>query len=377
MQPRFDEPPTVPPRVRNAWIAGIIAGFVGIVTIAIVTETSDDPESVVSDYFAAILDGDIDAALNFVDSYPTDASSRYLAPEAIGDDWRVTTVEDAGEGEYEEDRVVRVELGGPDGVASGELLVTEDEDLGWRISNPVTTVQVATSPLAYVQVNGYTPKPQATGPDGSGFGLTVAVDLLPGLYSFYEDIPGVVEVAGSKTYAALPLDATDDYPDTDVYTPGKVVAGDKTIDSARKQLKELLEECVTATVAQPSDCPFGAGRFVNTPDGEHVEELTDLSWTLERMPKFKLVDSRYPDPDSPPAVEFMSRFQFVTEESEVLTLRGKGIDSDGKKIDFEAPCRVDLSAVSATVERDGRVNLLSTSMPADNTGGPRSCGKEV
>lgn len=377
MDPRFDDPPTVPPRVRRAWTAGIIAGFTGIVAIAIATDAADSAESVVTDYFAAILDGDIDTALSLVDEHPTGASSRFLAPEAIADDWRVVSITDAGEGEYDRDRVVRVALGGPDGVAEGELLVTEDDDTGWRIANPTTTVQIALSPLDYIQVNGYTPKPQATDPGTASYLQTESIDLLPGLYSFYQDIPGVVRVAGTKTFAALSSDATDDRLDPDVYTPGEVVAGEKTIDSAREQLKELLTECVTATVPRPDGCPFGAGNFVNTPDGEHVEELTSLEWTLERMPKFKLVDSRYPDPDSPPAAETGRwSFQFVAAETDVLTLRGKGTNSDGKKIDFEAPCRVDLSTASATVERDGRVNLASLSMP-DYYDGPMSCGKEV
>lgn len=370
--PPSTEPATVPTRVKRAWTAGIVAALVLLATMEIIRATRDNPEDVVYDYFAAILDGDTDTALEFVGTLPKNSSMLYLTPEAISDDWQLLSanaLDYESRGRAKDDARVEVKIGGPDGTAEGTMAVRYDEDEGWEINQPPVGVYIEPSPLDYLQINGYTPEPQATEVEQTVAGQR-KVYLLPGVYKFYEDIPGVVKVGPAKAYAALPSPTDRAGGDIELVTVPKVVAGPEAVASARKQLRRHLSDCVAASVPQPRHCPFSVRSFVNTVDGEHIEDLRELDWELERTPEFTLVDSRYA-PESVPGTTDGS-FRFHTEDLEVLTLRGKGVDSDGEKIDFEVPCRVDLSGTTAKITASGKVRLSSLAGNGDST-----CGKEL
>jgi hypothetical protein len=326
-------------------VFGVVVAVVAV-WITVVVANRRGPEETVEDYLTAIVGKDVDGALALVTRYgygvPYGVPATFLTPEAIADDWWVVSVEETGR-ELGDARV-RAVIAGPDGTASGEFTVTEDDD-EWLLEDPFARVRFPLSPLGYIQVNDkIVPRP----PDAGAYGTYA---LFPGTYRFFQTIPGVVTTGEAKAVAAFP--PADGNREKEVLPPSPAV-GDQATAKAQKAVARKLDECAGYATELPyGNCPFGTDGEVDTPDGKRVRDLHGLKWTVTTYPKVALA---YTHPTG---------FSLETEEAGKVTLTGTGLDTDDNPATFTVTCDVDLSTLSATLTPEGDVELgLSPHGPA-------------
>src|SRR5690606_3538879 len=109
---------------------------------------------------------------------------------AIADDWWVVSVTEIGR-EHSDSVVVEAEIAGPGGTATGTFSV-ETVDDEWMVSDPFAKVRFPASPLSFIRVNDAVEPYDGATADHQTF------SLLPGLYRFYDSVPGVVSVRDAQ-----------------------------------------------------------------------------------------------------------------------------------------------------------------------------------
>lgn len=280
---------------RVAWAAGLLALVVAIAGfLAVRTAGRANPSEIVRGFFDAVLAGDAQKARAMVpdgveDGYATD----FLVPEAIRHDWRLTQIRVT---EGDETAVAIVTVTGPPGTYNATVSLTLD-GTGWRLNNPYGVVSFAMSSLAYAEANG------------------VRLDLadqrakflvFPGVYDFYTDRNGFLDVAGRpKTVAVLPEQGEP----TMAMPDGTVTFGPRTIESAQAATRAAIDRCTAITDRiDPASCYFDATELgLDTP--------RDITWTVETYPTVEIGILW-------PPVEYGDRWAIQTTEPGRITLHG-------------------------------------------------------
>jgi hypothetical protein len=350
-----------PHRIRWA-VAGGVA-VVLTVWIAVAAASREEPVDVVEEFFAAIVDKDVDRALALVDrsgdGVPIGPEAAFLDPRAIADGWDLVSATERRRDD-DDQATVTVTLAGPDGTAEGDLLVERDYDGPWRMYSPLVLVEFPASPLSYVQVNDLS-VPAAAGP-----GSPARFWLFPGPYRFYPDLPGVVSGPDAEPVVAFPAhESRYGDPRTKPYTvaAGALSATELGVSAVTEQIAALVDDCVEFTTPVPYHCPFATDGEIDTTDGLRIREPEDLQWRISQYPVVSLADNR--------AEQQPVGLQVVTETAGIVTLTGSGVDSDGDAVTFTVECGIELTGLTVTIDAGGEVRLATNGAFAGDQ--PNTC----
>lgn len=328
-------------------VAGLVVALIAVwITVAVATDR--DPEETVEAYLDALQDKDVEGALALVTrlgyGVPYGDDAAFLTADAIRDDWWVVSVREIDR-EYSSTARVEAVIAGPDGTATGEFVVQEDDD-EWLLEDPFLQVQFPSSPLSYIRVNNQIVPRTAYSSENTAYAL------FPGTYRFYEAVPDVVKTKGTDEVVVFPPPDDARYRETAV-VPANLTVEDKVVKRVQDAVKEKVDACAEFATAAPDDCPFATDGEIDTPAGVRVNDLHSLEWTVKTQPVVELTDDR--------SDQYAQGFALRATEPGTVTLTGKGIDTADKPTTFTVTCDIDVTGFLATVGADGEVELsLST-----------------
>jgi len=242
-----------------------------------------EPAALVRDYLNAIRTGDVDRALAIAERRPTGEEATFLTGEALDRGWelgRVSVVE-----ETTSYATVEAEIIADSGVGStGRFELSKEEaDGDWRFDAPLLEVQFSPGPVQYLEVNGVT-VPLTP----SGWGERPVYFLLPGVYRFYDDVPGLLDMEAERA-PFLPGSTERVFRQA---TRLQVEPPSPTLtEEAPQRIQAAVNAHLDACAAKMHDnaeagCPFGVF-WVPDPrreDGSHLEEFGDVEWRIEKYP---------------------------------------------------------------------------------------------
>lgn len=320
-------------------------------------------ETALKDYFAALQDKDADAALALVADYRRDETPRpeFQTPEALGGDWELTGTDLVSE--FGSSATVTAEFSTPEGTQHREYTLESDgpEPDQWKLGNPFVTVTVDAPGIRpgvfdYLQVNGVIVDIR----DSEG-----VLTLFPGVYRFYQDVPGVVDFADTD-----PTPLFDDQP-VAVEPPAATVEPE-AVQAVQEEARVRIASCLESSQPRPLACPFGLpdGTDVHTEAGTLDVFATGAEWSIEAYPEITIADFAPGDPES-------LLMRPVDPESHVsLTALGWG-DSGRIEATFTTTCTYDLSVWSLYFKaEEGVVSLaFNDANPAWSVEGP-TCDTE-
>jgi hypothetical protein len=344
VDPRFEGAQGPPERRFPVGIA-VFAAIVALIFAWVSIDSAADrsPEEAVEDYLTAIANKDVDAALELAGEYssvPYGKEAAFLTASAIADDWWVVSVEETGQGDYSSERRVKATIGGENGTASAEFVVTEFDD-GWHLDDPFVQVTFPKSPLSYVQANDQIVPVETTS-------AIETYQLFPGPYRFFQSVPGVVDTPKTELVAAYPGDDTG-YEERNI-VPGALTATGDTVRNIQRVINDRIDECATfATEVPYGDCPFATDGEIDTKDGKRVTDPWGLSWKVASYPEITVSDDR--------SVESAPGFAVDAAKPGTVTLSGTGLDTDDKPTRFTVTCDIDLDGYLATIDADGNAEL--------------------
>jgi hypothetical protein len=233
-------------------------------------------ETVVKEFFTALQDKDVEAALALVDQDGRAESPRpeFQAPEALGGGWELSGTDIVSV--FGSSATVVAEFSTPDGELSREFrLESGSLDEGpWALRDPFVRITVdgggpSPGPFEYVQVNGVIA-------DVRDFENELT--LFPGVYRFFQDVPGVVDFADAEPMALFGED------------PVAIAAPDATAEpeavaAVQQEVDDRIASCVQSGRPAPRDCPFGLldGTEVAL-DEATVDEFTGSDWSVLTQP---------------------------------------------------------------------------------------------
>ncbi|WP_100445328.1 hypothetical protein [Glycomyces xiaoerkulensis] len=236
----------------------------------------DTPAELVSAFFEAIRDKDLDRAFGYTDAtVPTGESAAFLHPDAIGDEWEVLEVSSLP-GEYTHQTTVSVTLGHPDGVATGTVEVVERHDEP-TIENPFQRVLFPPSPQMAVQVNDrVVDRGRVRSWSDWREAQTRHYELLPGIYRFNGGEPAAF--LETEAYAS-PVEVRTPTPEP---TP-------QQLEALQTRVNERIDACLEYEVAAPPGCPFSTDGQVDTDDLQRLDEVEEVSWDVLEYPEATVV----------------------------------------------------------------------------------------
>lgn len=339
-------------RRRRWWAVAAGALTVAVAATAVaVAANATEPEEVVEDYLARLLQRDAEGALAYTDqlaafdSVPHD----FLVPEAMAADWTVTRVL-RRHGEDDDPATVDVTLTAADGTSrEGRFNLVENADGDWRILNPLVELTAEQLPADFIELNG----------------VSSTADvfwLFPGAYRAYPSLAGTVT---APTYVAVPPsgDGRED-PDgsgiaTEAYLPLFGV-GPEQAASLQRSFAAWIDSCAASTAPNPAGCPFAAayGASILLSDGEYTTD--EVTWKVETYPVVRLRQG----PQS---------FSLVIVEPGMMRISGEGTPyypEDAPDEKFSARCGITLNVVSVRLAPEGFT--FTASAPGPNCYDPYS-----
>lgn len=343
-------PPPAPPEGRRSprrWVlaVGLVVGV--LATVGIVQVVRDPgPEEVVEQFFAAILERDVERALSYVgrigQGVPYGEAAAFLHPDAIADGWELLEVGDAEESRGGNVQV-RVEIGDGQDREVGSMELT-DYGGEWNLVDPFVTVAISPSPFTYLQVNDRVVTQPYAHNLASPFGAEYK--LFPGRYQFFGDLAGT-DPGRESTELLLPRyrhgDSVPVAPPLLSPTPAMEAA-------AQQEMNHLLDDCVEFAVPQPPGCPFATDFFLEYGEGGALESIHDIEWTVVEYPVIRLVDVEGEDRRFGLTVEI--------EDPGLIRLSATAWDDDPdtagiQLTDFTADCEVSGEDLYAWLGPDG------------------------
>lgn len=272
---------------RGRWLTGILAGLLAVSLAVLVgaivsTRFPASPESVVADFFAAVLDRDVDAALAFVepDHAPYGAAAAFLHPEAMDDSWRVMEI--AGPlGRH--GRTYRVTIGDERSHATTRLRIRHSEQLGWRVQRPLVEVEFPAATVTHWQVNDRVVDPSALHASDPVAAASATYYLFPGRYAFFG---GVADAAEAPAEPVLLLPEEEPHR----AEPPPLAVPDQARAEAQEYVDQWLDDCVEYRVEHPPFCPFGVNQLV--PDEDYAAQLSSQEASLAARRSFHTVSWR-------------------------------------------------------------------------------------
>ena len=330
------------------------AGVVAIVLLLVVmggvltARLIPDAESTVRSYLEAIHDGDVEAALEYVEHRPTGQEARFLVPEAMSQDWSIVGVSGPTR---DGDDEVNASIESHGSVAHASFHADQDEKGDWYIDDPFEYVEFPGWPFAYAEVNGEIAEPGV-------------YTLFPGVYTFHRSIDGLLSFQ-DKPQLMMPRHDSAGSP-----TPAnpEIELGDEAQDRIQEALNTHLDACAEAVVTDPPNCPFGTSVSPSPNRGGSPFTPKDLRWTIEDYPTVKVEETAPEQNDaSPPS------FTAVITQEGTATLSGTRV-VDRRTEEFTLKCPISETAWRLNVTEDKKIDLgmvssFAPSADCENTEG--------
>lgn len=231
------------------------------------------PDDVVRDYLAAVLDRDVERALEFTSpKYHGDlqVDDTFLNSDAIDTDWQIVELETfdvAGALP-----VVHATIEAFDGtVATGRYQMIK-RDQTWRIIDPFVLVSYPGTDLEIVAVDGQ----QVTVDPGAE---QVQYALFPGRHRLQQVTSELVESPGSDH---LVVNGLLEAGKRDAESPGLTAAGAELL---QQQVDQYIDQCAAEARLAKVGCPFGADTFHEPPGADYgYSDIVNIQWTVKRYP---------------------------------------------------------------------------------------------
>lgn len=263
-------------------------------------------EQVLTAFFTALEDEDAGAALDLLAAGEVTAvpQAAFQTREALGGDWSlegvdlVRTRSDVAE--------VKAEFSTPEGPHEGRYLLEDEDRTGtWTILDPFVRVRVEHSEaFEYLQVNDAV----------AAFDDSAPLVLFPGVYRFYQDVPGLIETADAEP-AALFDPAADP---AVIGTPAATVETEGTA-AVQRLVDDRIATCLESAFPDPRGCPFGLLDSTPVTTDEGVFTFFDeASWHLGSAPAITVADHPAGSTD-PFTIEAPA-----ADHTVALTVRGHG-----------------------------------------------------
>lgn len=359
---------TTGPRSKPWWwiSSGVMLAIAVVPWIPSSDSESDAPE-VVTAYLEAARLGDIETALDLAGSHPKGEEARFLAPDAVSDEWRLVDVDELlyDDGEYDDEHQEQATVeatiettAGDEATASFEMTRAHGQD--WKISDPFVTVNIGPSLLWYTDVNGVTaPYPDlrrsAKNDEVAEFATYL---LLPGAYRFYADVPDIVTWRDEKP-ASTPLLSGDHHVDfDDGHTMDQVTipqlrlstSGQKAVATA---MRDYIDGCADIAATAVAGCPFGVERVPDPRDDDYyLDTLKKIEWSVTEYPTLTAVAGTG-------SVAITDRRRGTAE----LTVLGvETEDSPGTPVEATIACDIDTSRLAAGILPDGTTRIYPQGM---------------
>lgn len=360
-EPEPVEPEPSRPRYRLLAFAAVVCLVIAATTYFVTSD--DDPVGVVEDFFAAIVDKDVEAALSYVGrigyGIPYGERAAFLHPDAIADGWRLL---DAEHFQEDYDDYVDITIGDDANQVSGRLEVT-DYNGEWNIVDPFVEVEVSATALTYLAVNDRRVVTTELYEHNAMGVFQNTIKLLPGRYTFFGDIPGTA----STPPPALDLLPAPETSEPRVISPPNVVLTPEIAAAVQASGDALIDDCATFTTPNPVGCPFGIGDFLTKGEWNLVENVRDVTWEVVTRPVLTVDGALGGDPPTGLAVKVAG--------PGLIRLTATG-DIDVEEVRFRADCTVDGEFLRVALRPDGTPELYpapALGLFVTTTGPPGTC----
>ncbi|ADD45623.1 hypothetical protein [Stackebrandtia nassauensis] len=348
---------------RKRWILitapVAVVALLALVTYLVWPQLTDPAAATIRDYLTAIRDGDASRARELAEgddgtsAVDDEASTRFLADDALGAEWSIDTVKSTGEVTADTlTAYVKTTISTPDGErATHTFQVHNNDDGSWDIIDPYVTAVFSPSLVPYVDVNGA--KKNITGYEAPEDHVSEATFLLfPGAYRFYESVPKVIDY-DAPTIPLLTGNLNVGFGGDDVsygVNPVKLPAmtltksGQKT---AQKLVNDYIDDCAKKTKALTPGCPFGA-EYVLIPDKPGYAYDEDSVKNV----KWKVID--YPVIT---AVHDATVFAISDRQRGTVKLTATGTE-DGVTATSTAECEIIDTEFNLEITKKGKLRLF-------------------
>ncbi|WP_199034132.1 hypothetical protein [Glycomyces salinus] len=328
---------------RLGWV--VLFSLLSLVPIAVWNgvDEPDSPSELVAAFLEAVSEGEVDRALSYTDaSVPTGEAAAFLHPDAIDGGWDVLEVTER-EGRYSSETDVTATIGRDGGTAVGHFTVREGFDEELVLSDPLVKVAVTPGSQLSVRIGERVDDRTSTDMLTTLVGQPWTYELLPGVYRFYGGEPTAVLEAHADGEA---ITVSPPAPEP---TPEQAMA-------VQTRVNELIDRCLEYRLQAPPGCPFSTDGYVDTPEGQRLEELEDIEWTLVEYPLAAVVEA---DPE----LVGQNLLQLRFTEPGRLELHGTGTEDRDEWIEFTTPCRFVGSELLVVLSGDDEVGLAPLGTP--------------
>ncbi|MFI0354159.1 hypothetical protein [Actinomadura sp. 9N407] len=324
----------------GVFLAAVVLGSVGMAP----EEVGDvGTESLVRAFYEAIKERDVGKALRLAKAErPGGEEGRFLVPEAIDDDWKIASVTERSNYEFDDYAEVVVVLEGKGGERYRSEVRLLKEKGGMRIDQPLARVWFGMTPMTYVEV-GKVRIPFKLEADHERTGMYW---LLPGLYRFYQGRQGLVRGVPEQTMVNTGDGSSiSSYPPTQGGSKFDVTpAGERAVSQA---YNAYIDKCAKARGQTKIECPFGYS-LTGGVKGRNasLSDLKDVRWKVRKYPTIA-------------AIGMQGELMILDREQGIVELSGTGqVGDGGPRKRFTLECEVLSNRLHATVGIDGRITVI-------------------
>lgn len=338
---------------RQVAVLAIVAVLLAIGGAVMWADTEDDPETVVTKFFDAVVDKDVDRALSVVSpeghGVPAGDQAVFLDADAISDDWKLLVVKQRPAAESGGSVLVDVVVGNAKSTKAGVIKV-DDSHGQWLVVDPFIKVRFEAVSLSYLRVNDKTVVKQELYAHDTTKQAVRDYRLFPGMNRFFGNLKGTT---GTTDPGELLLPAENDGDKALQVSPPKL----KFTDSARKSVQDgveaIVDDCVRFAVPQPSRCPFGVDTPHTDEFGIRYGDFDEVEWKLEQYPKVHL---KAPGGDSDGADGMPIR----VDDPGTITLTAAAVtqNAESDPVTLTADCRFTAEPLRAVLDPDGTVQVF-------------------
>lgn len=334
--------------------------IVAVVLVAVVAVSNlgyqlmrPGPEEVVSDYLSAVHDGDVDAALDYVDGIWEfdEVSDDLLVSGAMTTGWRVTNVA-RRPGVDPRAAIIDFTITAADKTSRNGRFELLDNGSDWQILNPLAKIDIVALPVGFAEFNRVVGYPAETRKTGDSRTLVQKparqLWMFPGAYDPYVDSDELVKPRMSN-YIAIPSDylrGKEVMLSSQTFAP-ELAPGGKLVKEVNRQFTDWLDKCADSTRIAPKNCPFAAGAGVRKgavslePDQEYFTDKAD--WKVTAYPEIELIQANG---------------KFIVREVKpgAVAVSGEGEAADQRDafpVPFSGNCTIDMASISVILAKPG------------------------
>ena len=279
----------------------VVGGFFGFKYLS----EKYNPKLQVEEYLQAVVDGDIEGAMDMVPAY--DEENGYYQAQDFSlmtneiyskatnriSGFEITNVDASG---IFAEVTADIKQGDDTKSVTFDLTSAGDEALffeKWELTSPLDEVEVA------YRIYGQSGELAVNGVAIEAFEESKYFSVFPGEYTF--NTPGASKYLGYGSDETVSVGLEDTYESMleVTFTPELTDAAREEI---KAQTKAHLESCLKSTELQPKGCP-------NKADGEDPNNFRNIKWSMTKEPAYESIEG---DPSFPFSVEAVNG-QFTLE----------------------------------------------------------------